>query len=109
MHAPTTVHWTAVKQILRYLCGTTSLGLRLCKSISTMVSAFSDANWAECPDDRRSTGGFVVYLGSNFISQSAQKQATVSRSRREAEYEALANATAKVIWVHTLFSELGVL
>jgi histone deacetylase 1/2 len=68
LHAPTTVHWTAVKRILRYLRGTTSLGLRLSKSSSTTVSAFSDADWAGCPDDRWSTGGFAVFLGSNLIS-----------------------------------------
>jgi hypothetical protein len=39
-----TVHWTAVKRILRYLRGTISLGLRLSKSSSTIVSAFSDAD-----------------------------------------------------------------
>jgi hypothetical protein len=93
LHAPTTVHWTAVKRILRYLRGTTSLGLRLSKSTSTMVSAFSDADWAGCPDDRRSTGGFAVFLGSNLISWTARKQPTVSRSSTEAEYKARANAT----------------
>jgi histone deacetylase 1/2 len=86
LHAPTIVYWTAVKRILRYLRGTASLGLRLCKSNSTMVSAFSNADWAECPHDRRSTGGFAVYLGSNPISWSARKQATLSRSNIEAEY-----------------------
>jgi hypothetical protein len=52
--------------------------------------------------------GFAVFLGSNLSSWSARKQATVSRSNNEAEYKALANATADIIWVQTLLSELGV-
>jgi hypothetical protein len=98
-----------VKRILRYLRGTISLGLCISKSDSILVSVFSDADWAGCPDDRRSTGGFAVFLGSNLISWCARKQATVSRSSStEAEYKALANATAEVIWVQTLLQELGV-
>lgn len=73
-----------------------------------LVSAFSDADWAGCPDDRRSTGGFAIYLGSNLVSWSARKQATVSRSSTEAEYKALANATAEVMWIHKLLDELHV-
>jgi hypothetical protein len=90
------------------LRGTISLGLRLSKSSSTVVSAFSDADWAGCPDDRRSTGGFAVYVGSNLVSWNARKQATVSRSSTEAEYKSLANATAEIMWIQTLLDELGV-
>jgi histone deacetylase 1/2 len=78
LHAPTTAHWSAVKRILRYVQGTKDYGLKIKKSKSTMVSAFSDADWAGCLDDRRSTGGFAVFLGDNLISWTARKQATVS-------------------------------
>jgi hypothetical protein len=108
LHTPTSVHWSAVKRILRYIAFTLDVGLRIRKTGSTLVSAFSDADWAGSIDDRRSTGGFAVYFGSNLISWSARKQATVSRSSTEAEYKAMANATAEVIWVESLLTELGV-
>jgi len=69
---------------LRYVKGTLTMGLKIRKSNSTLVSAFSDADWAGCVDDRRSTGGFAVFLGLNLISWSARKQPTVSRSSTEA-------------------------
>ena len=108
LHAPASQHMTTVKRILRYLKGTMSTGLKFTKSACNIVSAFSDADWAGCPDDRRSTGGFCVFFGPNLISWSARKQATVSRSSTEAEYKSLANATAEIIWVQTLLRELGV-
>jgi histone deacetylase 1/2 len=108
LHAPTTLHWSAVKRILRYVQGTISLGLKLVKSPSLMVSAFFDADWAGCVDDRRSTGGFAVYLGSNLVSWTARKQATVSRSSTEAEYKSLANATTEILWVQKLLNELKI-
>lgn len=45
-----------------------------------MVSAYSDADWVECLDDKRSPGGFDVYLGDNMVSWSVKKQTIISRS-----------------------------
>jgi histone deacetylase 1/2 len=108
LHAPTSVHWMAVKRIIRYLKHTMHLGMNIRRSQSLLVSAFSDADWAGCPDDRCSTGGFAVFFGPNLVSWSARKQATVSRSSTEAEYKSLANATAEIIWVQSILAEIGV-
>jgi hypothetical protein len=62
-----------------------------------------------CVDDRRSTGGFVVYFGPNLISWSARKQPTVSRSSTEAEYKAIANGTAEGVWIQSLLKELNII
>lgn len=43
LHAPTMVHWATVKRILRYLKHTTKIGLKISKSSSLLVNAFSDA------------------------------------------------------------------
>lgn len=108
LHSPTEAHWTAVKRILRYLQGTSSYGLLLRRSPSVMLSAFSDADWAGCPDDRRSTGGHVVFLGGNLVAWNSRKQPTVSRSSTEAEYKSVANATAELMWIQALLGELGI-
>lgn len=108
LHAPTVAHWSAVKRILRFVKGTIDTGFMIWSSHSTLLSAFSDADWAGDIDDRRSTGGFAVYLGPNLISWSAKKQPTVSRSSTEAEYKALANVTAETVWVQKLLTELGI-
>ena len=62
------MHWSAVKRILRYIRYSSDIGLRVKKSNSMLVNAFSDADWAGSIDDRRSTGGFAVFLGENLVS-----------------------------------------
>ncbi|KAD6454838.1 hypothetical protein E3N88_09544 [Mikania micrantha] len=115
MHSPTDNQWSSVKRILRYLHGTSDHGLLLShKSASHLhaytdaVNAYSDVDWAGCPDDRRSTGGYAIYLGSNLVSWSARKQKIVSRSSTESEYKALADTVAEVTWLQTLLRELHV-
>jgi hypothetical protein len=105
MHAPSTTHWTAVKQVLRYLKDSVNHGLLYTKG-SLNLSAYCDSDWAGCLDDRRSTTGFAVFLGPNLISWCAKKQSVVSRSSTEAEYRALAITTAEVYWLRMLFCEI---
>jgi hypothetical protein len=73
-----------------------------------VVSAFTDADWVGCTDDRRSTWGFAVFLDPNLVSWSARKQLTDSRSSIEAEYKALANVTVEVMWVQKLLTKLKI-
>ena len=108
MHNPTTLHWQSVKRLLRYLKQTIHFGIRIQPSSTTVLQGFTDADWAGDRDDRRSTGGYCIFLGSNLVFWSCKKQATVARSSTEAEYKALANAAAEIKWFTTLLSKLGV-
>jgi hypothetical protein len=109
LHAPTTVHLTATKWVLRYVKGTTDLGLQIVCSPSILVSGLLDADWVGCIDDHRSTRGFAFFLVSNLVSRSARKQPIVSRSSTEAEYKAIVNVPAEIMWIRTLVNELGIL
>lgn len=106
MHDPREPHLALVKRILRYIRGTLDHGLRLYRSPVTDLVAYSDADWAGCPDTRRSTSGYGVFLGNNLVSWSSERQHTVSRSSAEAEYRAVANAVAETSWLRQLLDEL---
>jgi hypothetical protein len=95
-----------VKRILKYIKHTLHVGLKFHKSSSHILSAFSDADWAGCSDDHKSTGGFAVFFGPNLVSWCAKKQPTVSRSSTEAEYKSMANATIEIMWFQALLMEL---
>ncbi|GJY74359.1 putative RNA-directed DNA polymerase [Tanacetum coccineum] len=66
---------------------------------NTSLEAFLDAVWTGDLDDRRSIGGFAIYLGANLISWTARKQCTVSRSSTEAGYKALDDTVAELTWL----------
>ena len=108
MANPTEDHWSVVKWILRYLKHTINHCLFLHRDTTFTLQAFSDANWASCPDDRRSTTGYCLYLGRNLISWTSRKQRTISHSSTESEYRAVAQATTEIVWLQSLLSELGI-
>lgn len=107
MHDPRVPHLHALKRIIRYLQGTKAFGLQLLKGSISQLTAYSDADWAGCPDTRRSTSGYCVYLGSNVVSWSSKRQSSISRSSAEAEYKGVANVVAELTWIRNLLFELG--
>ena len=108
MHAPTESHWATVKRILRYLRGTTSHGLHITHSSSFALLGFTDADWAGSIEDIKSTGGHLVVFGQTLISWKSGKQRTVARSSTKAEYKALVDGTAEVIWLQYLLTDLQI-
>ncbi|XP_047306227.1 uncharacterized mitochondrial protein AtMg00810-like [Impatiens glandulifera] len=108
MHGPTSTHWVAVKRILRYLRHTPHHGLVFRPSASLTLEAYSDADWAGCPDDRRSSTGYCIFLGNNLVSWNSKKKHVVARSSIESEFQALAHATAELCWFQSLLSELRI-
>ncbi|XP_073058680.1 uncharacterized protein [Primulina eburnea] len=108
MHHPLHLHWVAVKRILRYLNGTLHYGIHLTANSRLTLTGYSDADWGNDIDDRRSTSGFCWFLGNSPISWHSKKQTVVSRSSTEAEYRSLANATAELLWLKSILSELHI-
>jgi hypothetical protein len=106
MHDSREPYLTTVKRILRYLQGTSDYGLLLRRSSSFDRVVYTDVDWATCPDTRRSTSGYAVFLGDNMVSWSAMRQTVVSRSSAEAKYHAVTNGVAKATWLRQLLHEL---
>ncbi|XP_015086883.1 uncharacterized protein LOC107029973 [Solanum pennellii] len=103
-------HWAAVNRILRYLQHTQYHRIHIPCSSNLLLQAFTDSDWAGCIDDRKTTGGYAIYLDAALVSWFLVLEETtpVSRSSTESECKALANAVAELTWIQSLLSELGV-
>nr|GEV05102.1 ribonuclease H-like domain-containing protein [Tanacetum cinerariifolium] len=92
---PSEPHFSALKQILRYVHGTLDHGLHLFSSSTASLVAYSNADWAGCLTTRRSTSGCCVFFDNNLLSWSSKGQPTLSRSSAEAEYRGVAHVVAE--------------
>ncbi len=102
-------HWSAVKQVFRYLSGTKNLKLtfRANEEHKVLSVGYTDVDYASNPDDQRSISGYAYLLGGAVFAWSSKKQSTVALSSTEAEYTALAHATCQAIWNRNFLAELG--
>jgi hypothetical protein len=107
MSSPRHLHLAAVRRIIRYLRGSPNRGLFFPTGSSLQLVAYSDADWAGCPDTRRSTTGWCMFLGNALISWKCKKQDRVSKSSTEAEYRAMSTACSEIVWLRGLLEELG--
>eukprot|EP00253_Pinus_taeda_P016818 PITA_16818 len=98
-------HWSGAKNLLRYLRGTITHGLRYIAG-DVRLLGYTDADWVVSVVDRKSTSGCCFSLGSTLISWMSRKQKSVALSTAEAEYIAASMASCEAVWLQKLFSEL---
>jgi len=99
-------HWSAAKRVLRYLRGSSDLGITYKKSKRSLLG-FVDADWANCPEDRRSYTGYAFILANGVITWESRKQRTVALSSTEAEYMGISEASKEEIYLRRFLLELG--
>lgn len=105
MAHPTTVHWQAAKDVVRYLAGTSDFGITF-KGTDTSVLGYTDADYAGDVDTRRSTTGYVFIMNGGAITWQSKRQPTVAVSTTEAEYMAAAAAIKEALWLRKLLIDL---
>ncbi|CAL1380386.1 unnamed protein product [Linum trigynum] len=105
---PTTTHLRDAHHLLRYIKASPSQGIFFSATSSFQLYGFTDSDWAGCPDIRRSTSGYCIFLGSSLISWKSKKQSTITRSSAEAEHRAMAFTTCEIQWLIFLLQDLGV-
>jgi len=92
-------HRKAVKRIMSYLKGTSNLGIFYRKGGSNPeLVGYSDADFANDLETRRSTTGYVFKLANDRITWCLQRQKTVTLSTTTAEYIAASEATKEAIY-----------
>ena len=100
------MHYAIAKRILCYLQGTKKLGILYKKENDNNLVGFTDSDWTGSLDERKSTSGYIFFLGSNVIAWSSKKQKTVALSSVEAEYIVATDAACEAIWLRRLLSDL---
>jgi hypothetical protein len=74
------VHHRAMKRIMRYLVYTPMFGLWYPKGSTFDLIGYSDADYARCKIDRKSTSGTCQFLGRSLVSWASKKQNSVALS-----------------------------
>jgi hypothetical protein len=89
------------------LKGTVDFGIEYTNHWNVELASYSDSDWVEDLDDRKSTTRYAFNIGSGIMSSSSKKQPTISLSSTEAEYKALCNATCEAIWLKHILENMG--
>ena len=109
MHAPTARHFRLLKRCLRYIAGTTELGLHFATKSPLgpdSLEASCDSEWGGCHETRRSTTGYLVTINGAPVYWRSKRQTVLSLSSAEAEYVALSTCAKDLTWIRKLYHEI---
>jgi hypothetical protein len=95
-----------LQRVFRYLAGTAELGI-VYRRNGAGLQSFSDSDWANDLDDRKSITGFILTIAGAPISWKSRKQRTVSLSSMESEYNASLAAAQEIIWTRKLLYQFS--
>jgi transposase InsO family protein len=107
MHNPSEQHMSAVNRILAYLKSSPGKGILFSRHGHLDIVGYTDSDFAGSKLDRKSTSGYLSFVGGNLVTWRSKKQKVVSLSSAEAEYRALHHATTELTWLNILLTELG--
>ncbi|GJT19276.1 hypothetical protein Tco_0877982 [Tanacetum coccineum] len=109
MHNPGKIHWEVVKCIIRYMKGTSNIGLsfeKRCASPNKVVG-YVDSDYAGDLDARKSLSSYIFsHCGSAIIWYSSL-QAITALSTTEAEYISSIEGVKEAIWLRGMVNEFG--
>ena len=92
---------------MRYLCFTPEFSLWYSSSLTLSLCCYSDADFAGCRLDHKSTSGTCQFLGSSLVSWSSHKQSSVAQSTTEAKYVAPASCCSHLLWMIYTLRDFG--
>ena len=98
----------ATRRALRYLKGIISDAIFLHAKNDLRIYGYYDSDWGSRPLSCKSLTGYFVTLGRSPISWRTKKQAIISGSSADVEYQPMTVATSELVWVQTLLVALRV-
>jgi hypothetical protein len=101
-------HWTAFKNILKYLNKTKDKFLVYGGKRELIVEGYTDANFATDYDDKRSQFEYVFILNGGAISWRSFKQSTTANSTTQSEVNAAVESSKECVWIKKFIEELNV-
>ncbi|XP_071652413.1 uncharacterized protein [Temnothorax longispinosus] len=107
LEKPKEQHWAMVKRILKYLKGTTTMGIKYnAVGVAGELESYSNADYASDEATRRSVSGIVFKFSGGAIVWASKRQQSVALSTTEAEYVAASEAAKDAVWLSRLFNEI---
>ena len=104
--APTRRHWKGIQHILRYLSGTTDMGLFYSNKSKEKLLGYADAGYLSDPHKARSQTGYVFNYNETAISWRSVKQTMVATSSNHLEIIAIHEASRECIWLRSMIHHI---